>query len=62
MRSNLIISADSVVEHAKQVQKEIDGQWVQCRPEGYSSFFYRVKAAWLVFTGKADALTWPKGQ
>jgi hypothetical protein len=36
--------------------------WVPARAYGYPSFCSRVKAAWLVFTGKADALTWEKGQ
>lgn len=62
MRSNLIITVESVVEHTKTVSKEIGGLWVPARPSGYSSWIYRCKAAWLVFTGKADALIWPKGQ
>jgi hypothetical protein len=41
---------------------EINGKWFPARPLGFSSFRYRCKAAWLVFTGKADALTWPGGQ
>lgn len=33
--------------------------WVPARPLGFASFWYRCKAAWLVFTGRADALKWP---
>lgn len=33
-------------------------RWVPCRPLGYASFRHRCKAAWMVFTGKADALIW----
>ena len=40
----------------------IDGKWVHARPIGYWSFVYRVKCAWKVFTGQADALIWPGGQ
>ena len=37
-----------------------DGEtWWPARPLGYPSFRYRLKAAWLVFTGRADAVTWP---
>jgi hypothetical protein len=36
--------------------------WVPARPTGYASIRNRFKCAWLVFTGKADALIWPGGQ
>lgn len=36
--------------------------WVPARPEGYASILVRFRAAWLVFTGRADALVWPEGQ
>jgi len=35
-----------------------DGRYVPARPMGFQSFNQRVRAAWLVFTGKADALIW----
>lgn len=34
--------------------------WVPARPLGFASFRSRLRAAWLVFTGRADALVWPK--
>jgi len=37
-----------------------EAKWVPARPLGYPSFSHRVKAAWLVFTGEADALVWPQ--
>lgn len=37
-----------------------DGRWVPARPLGFDSLQSRVKAAWLVFTGKADAVIWPE--
>ena len=37
-------------------------EWVPCRPIGLSGFSNRLKLAWMVFTGKADALVWPLGQ
>ena len=38
---------------------EVDGKWVPSRPLGYYSLKTRLKAAWLVFTGKADVVVWP---
>lgn len=42
--------------------KEIGGKWVPARPLGYPSLRQRLKAAWMVFTGRADAVVWPGGQ
>ena len=39
-----------------------DSKYVPCRPLGWTSLKYRLRAAWMVFTGKADAVTWPRGQ
>jgi hypothetical protein len=36
-----------------------DGKWVPARSLGYPSILMRFKCAWLVWTGKADALIWP---
>jgi hypothetical protein len=36
-----------------------DGRWVPARPLPWESLGGRFKAAWLVFTGRADAVTWP---
>lgn len=33
--------------------------WSPARPMGLPSLSERFKAAWLVFTGKADAVKWP---
>jgi hypothetical protein len=38
--------------------KLIDGKYVPARSKGYPSFRHRWYCAWLVFTGKADALIW----
>lgn len=42
----------------------IDGQWLPARPVNYRfrSFRERLRQAWDVFTGKADAKYWPGGQ
>jgi len=55
-----IVCVTEVVKKATKHQTELsDGRWVPARALGFMSFGQRVKAAWLVFTGKADALTWP---
>jgi len=40
---------------------EKTGIWVPARPFGFFPLRHRLKAAWLVFTGKADALLWKWG-
>lgn len=39
--------------------REINGKWVPARPAGNPSFWSRIRCAWAVFTGRADALKWP---
>lgn len=39
-------------------QTKINGKWWLARPEPYYNWKQRWKLAWMVFTGKADALTW----
>lgn len=55
-----IISVRSVIETASQVSTRIPPgmAWVPARPLGFPTFRHRMKATWLVFTGRADALTW----
>jgi hypothetical protein len=36
-----------------------DGRWVPARPIAFQSIRERVRATWLVWTGRADALVWP---
>jgi len=62
MRTPQIITLRNALESANSTQAEINGRWVPARPVGYYSWRYRVKAAWLVFTGKCDALRWPEDQ
>lgn len=40
----------------------INGKWVPARPLGFATIGARIHCAWLVFTGRADALIWPEGQ
>jgi hypothetical protein len=64
MKHPNIISVREIIETANQNMTRVPPgmAWVPARAYGYPSFYSRVKAAWLVFTGKADALTWEKGQ
>lgn len=41
---------------------KINDKWVPARPVGYFSFRWRLKLAYMVFTGKADAFVWPEDQ
>lgn len=36
-----------------------DGRWVPARPMGFYGIGNRIRCAWAVFTGRADAVTWP---
>lgn len=44
------------------VDAQGNSRWVPCRSEGLGTLRHRIKCAWLVFTGRADALTWPEDQ
>ena len=61
MRHPSIISVASVMASGMS-RAGIDGEWMPARPMGYMSLRYRLKAAWLVLTGRADALIWPGNQ
>ena len=41
---------------------EIDGTWYPARPLGLDTLSNRIRLAWLVFTGKCDAIKWPGDQ
>lgn len=36
------------------------GGWRPARPLGFYSFWFRLRVAWLVFCGEADAVQWPE--
>lgn len=59
MREPGIIHINSLAE-AWNTTVLIGGRWHPARPLSYSSPWQRWKAAWLVFTGRADALKWHK--
>lgn len=55
------ISATRVVEDAEKMRAKLpDNRWVPIRGIRPTWFMLRtrIKLAWMVFTGQADALTW----
>lgn len=42
--------------------KTRSGRWIPARWLGSDSIFNRLKLAWMVFKGEADALVWPEGE
>ena len=59
MRTPIIFSADELRTWDCQAQGK-NGLWTQARPLSLSgiNLFKRISAAWMVFTGKADVVTW----
>jgi hypothetical protein len=49
------------VELVKNHQREVKGRWMPARFYGHrTGLIERWHAAWLVFTGRADAMVWPE--
>ena len=49
----------SLIYSANDTQTQLpDGRWVPARPIGMWGLMPRLRAAWRVFTGKADVLVW----
>jgi len=59
-----MITLESVHTAIQETQAEINGKWVPARSINHTVRTLREKLrdAWMVFTGKADALVWPEGQ
>jgi hypothetical protein len=57
----MLFSLKSLLESINSVSCEINGKWVPARPMR-DCLRYRIKYAWMVLTGKADAVIWPEGQ
>lgn len=48
-----------LMQHCRSVHREtMGGQWVPARPEP-GPWLWRLRAAWAVLRGRADAFTWP---
>lgn len=59
MKTPHIYSADEIKAWDAQACGR-NGLWTQARPESYPgiNLLWRLRMAWMVFTGKADALIW----
>ena len=59
MKTPVIYSADQIKNWDVQTESK-NGLWTQARPISYPGINLkrRISAAWMVFTGRADALIW----
>jgi len=57
MRIPGVIHAERLVRDWPQAGLP-DGRWVMARPLPFYSLTERWRVAWMVFTGRADALIW----
>lgn len=60
----MIISLKELQNKIECETAYINGKWVPARPVNwkYRTLKQRIKEAWYVFTGKADAFIWPEDQ
>jgi hypothetical protein len=63
-RKIMIWKLKDLIDSVNSTQAEINGKWVPARPINYKcrSFSEKIKDAWAVFSGKAEAFYWPEGQ
>lgn len=55
----MIYRLGDLIAMSYSMQKQhVSGAWLPCRPHA-GPFTWRLKAAWLVLQGKADAVVWP---
>lgn len=57
-----IYNLEWLLKHANRCQAEINGRWVPARPLSGTFRFEKLRAAWEVFRGRADAFRWPESQ
>ena len=56
----MIYTASEIARHATTTQASVDGRtWHPARPRSCGGLRLRLRATWLVLTGRADAVTWP---
>ncbi len=54
----MIYNADWLIENGGDITTQIDSRWVACRPCSGTFRFEKIKSAWEVLRGRADALKW----
>lgn len=57
----MIWRLDHLINHCRMCSAQINGRWVPARPMA-GPLVCRIRAAWAVLTGRADAFTWSEGQ
>lgn len=62
MKEPTIWSLNQLIKSASENSTCINGKWVPARPIGYCPWPMKLRAVWLVLTGKADLVRWPEGQ
>jgi hypothetical protein len=63
MKAPNLYTLDGLHKLNREVGASHDGKvWYPARPLGLDTISNRIRCAWLVFTGRADAVTWPAGQ
>lgn len=60
MRVPDVYQAEKLKEDMNTISTEVKGRWIPVRPMGWTGYALRrrLKAAWMVFTGNADAVRW----
>lgn len=53
-----ILCTHSFTAQCNSTVAQVNGKWVPARPINANGLKSRFKLAWMVFTGKADALEW----
>lgn len=62
-RAPTVWTLRGLFERAITVQTSHDGKnYYPGRPIGLDTVGNRIRCAWMVFTGRADAVIWPEGQ
>ena len=51
-----------IINESQSLKTEIDGKLIPARPIGSDNWCNRIKDAFAVLLGKADAFTWPSNQ
>lgn len=59
---DLIESASTCQVQIKLTGFEQGSRYVPARPLGWTDIPHRLRAMWIVWTGRADVVTWPAGQ
>jgi hypothetical protein len=62
MKGITIWNVKNLLDHAFTCTVRSGDTWVPCRPIGRTDIPNRIKALWMVLTGKADVVVWPADQ